>query len=206
LATRLVAVVGLLAAIGLVALGVWLFVNVPHDPGFWAFVGVIVGGFITATVTIAGQLVRAWSDTQFDRYKRTDDRRIESDRLQRDTLLELQERLTDWMLVQLQVFYFDVNATGKDGYLKPFPDSIRQPESDARKHLDYLIQRVLDENLREELRTLRRLGDANRHKRDHSRYPYRKWDKASIEKIWDDLNHAATDALAHLGEVLRHYL
>jgi hypothetical protein len=66
---------------------------------WWGFVGVVIGSVITGIVAIGGQLLRGRQDADLDGQKRTNDRQIERDRTQRDTLLELQQALGAWLRV-----------------------------------------------------------------------------------------------------------
>lgn len=72
------------------------------DAAVWGFVGVIIGGLITGYFTNRAEQIRADKEAQLDGAKRRDDRRIERDRFQRETLLALQEAITQLIAVQIE--------------------------------------------------------------------------------------------------------
>ena len=62
-------------------------------PGSETFKGVILGALIAGTVGIGGELLRGERDSRLDSVKRSNDRKIESDRFQRENMLQLQDDL-----------------------------------------------------------------------------------------------------------------
>jgi hypothetical protein len=193
---------GLVAAGGLVAVGLWLFLNVAHTEGFWAFVGVIVGGLITATVSIGGELLRGWQGSRLDKDKRADDRWIERMRIQRDTLLELQERLTDWFETVRQRSYAEIESmhrTGEIGHTV-YTEGTTFRESEGR--LLYLVERVRDDGLRTALRHLREVVPAV--EADHAAAEALTID--ALLRDWTQIEDAYEAARNGLGKLLRTYL
>ena len=83
--TVIAAAVALVVLIGLIAL-----VALPGTTDL-GFRGVILGAVIAGVVSIGGEWLRSQHEARLDAQKRTDDRRIESDRLQRENLLKLQD-------------------------------------------------------------------------------------------------------------------
>ncbi len=67
------------------------------DGAIWGFVGVIVGGIITGLVTLGVELIRSGKETSLDSAKRQDDRQLGRDQFQRETLLELQRSIDEFM-------------------------------------------------------------------------------------------------------------
>jgi hypothetical protein len=67
------------------------------DAATWGFVGVIVGGLITGLLTLGVELIRANKAASLDSAKRRDDRQLGRDQFQRETLLELQRAVTEFM-------------------------------------------------------------------------------------------------------------
>jgi hypothetical protein len=170
----------------------------PMDTAIWGFVGVVVGSLITAIVTIGGELLRGRHESLLDTKKRQDDRHIESDRIQRETLLELQDRLTDWMQDR-PVWNPDESSyrkrrgtSGIDKEMEQFAErSVLAGRSLAR-----LTQRVLDDDLREALLELQTLsGEAVFAK-----------DREELKDIWFKTTFAELRVQVKLGHVLRTYL
>ena len=62
-------------------------------PGSETFKGVILGALIAGTVGIGGELLRGERDSRQDSVKRSNDRKIDSDRFQRENMLQLQNDL-----------------------------------------------------------------------------------------------------------------
>jgi hypothetical protein len=58
------------------------------DAAVWGVIGVIVGGLITGLVSVGAEWLRGKQAADLDGIKRTDDRRIKLDDIQRATLLE----------------------------------------------------------------------------------------------------------------------
>ena len=161
------------------------------DAGFWGFVGVVVGSVITAIVTMGGEVLRGRNDFMLDSKKRQDDRRIESDRLQRETLLELQDRLADWM--QDRPRWLDARWTGE---IDKEMDEFAQRSLLAGRSLSRLTQRLLDDELHESLTTLQ----------DLSGQAVLATTEAELEETWRKTVFGELRAQAHLGRVLRTYL
>lgn len=92
------------------------------------FRGVILGAIIAGAVSIGGEWQRSEREARLDSTKRTDDRRIESNRIQRSVLLRLQVDLDEW--------------------------TNHGPEEDeAFRRAIYRAERVVDDELRERLRS-----------------------------------------------------
>jgi hypothetical protein len=85
---------GLVVAIVVLVL---LIAFVPIPGTGEAFRGVILGAVIAGVVGIGGEWLRSEREAQLDSTKRRNDRRIESDRIQRDNLLSLQADLNEWI-------------------------------------------------------------------------------------------------------------
>lgn len=192
---------GLAATVGLAALGGWLFLNVAHTEGFWAFVGVIVGGLITATVSIGGELIRGWQGSSLDKDKRANDRWIERMRIQRDTLLEIQVRLTDWFEAIRQKGYTAILSMQLHGEVGHGKAKVSATFDESTARLRYLVDRVRDDTLRASLKSLR----------DHVAAFEADYlaDDPTFEAITSEMGeieNAYDEARDDLGEVLREYL
>jgi hypothetical protein len=67
------------------------------EPAVWGLIGAIVGGLITGFVTLGVELIRANKAAALDSATRRDDRQLGRDQFQRETLLELQRVVTEYM-------------------------------------------------------------------------------------------------------------
>jgi len=67
------------------------------DAATWGFIGVVVGGVITGVVTIGVEALRLWQGNRADSGRRKDDRRIERERFQRETLVALQPAIHGYL-------------------------------------------------------------------------------------------------------------
>jgi hypothetical protein len=101
-----------------------------------AFVGVILGAVIAGAVSVGGEWLRITHEAQHDSTKRKDDRWIESNRIQRSVLLRLQGDLEEWT--------------------RP----VGTRDNEARRQAEKRVERVLDPELRAELKAFLN-GDAN---------------------------------------------
>jgi hypothetical protein len=63
------------------------------EEAVWGFVGVVVGGFLTAAVTLGAEVVRGRHEFGRDDAKRQTDRQLAHDDFQRETLLALTKDL-----------------------------------------------------------------------------------------------------------------
>lgn len=166
------------------------------DPGL---LGVIVGAVIAGTVTIGGELLRGRQAAALDRAKRDDDRRIDSVTFQRQTLLELQERLNDWMGVRTEVMQAVSQQVVQASKVTGTPDLDMQEQPIARRII-VLTERLLDDSLRQRLTDLRGTAarsDVRVAMGHHIETP------DTIEQDWFELTSTAVDAQQHLGRVLR---
>jgi hypothetical protein len=156
------------------------------------FAGVILGAVIAGIVAIGGEYLRSRHESELDSTKRADDRRIERDRLQVQTLLELQERLTEWLdRVSDQMSTELLTGKGTDIEIALAPD--------ANRRVRDLVERVRDDDLRGLLDTL--LSTVARVRGEAS------WDGGpSLTEDFAEISRDETAARKRLGEVLRGYL
>lgn len=173
------------------------------DAATWGFVGVIVGGVITAVATVGVQWLRGTQDSKLDSLKRDDDRKVESDRVQRATLLELQERLNEWMRGCAKIYMADRAALRATGQMHQLPPAVSDEAFEAGRRLMYLTERVTDDDLRTALRAVQSLSArqeaAHVVDREHTTMQ-------SLEADWNELMRRASDVQERLGVVLRRYL
>jgi len=125
------------------------------DSAVWGALGVIIGAIIAGAVSIGGELLRGRQEADLDSRKRQDDRRIGSDDLQRATLLELQERLAEWVRAEILLYSGDIASVKEAGKLTRLPEDLSNTEFEAARSLMYLTERVLDDGLRNQIVGLR---------------------------------------------------
>jgi hypothetical protein len=163
----------------------------------WGFIGVIIGGLITGIATMGVEYMRGRQASSLDDRKRQDDRRIERDRIQRDTLLDLQPATVEWTRTISEMQLADLDAIRRTGRVaSPYPGDLADREMLAGRRFMYLVERVRDDGLRDELRALRKGA----------------WD-VTTARTEADVNAAAAAvaermdaAMTRLGATLRNYL
>lgn len=85
-------------------------------PAFWGFVGVIVGGAITGLTTLGVEWFKSRGESNLDKAKREDDRRLGLDTFQRETLLAVQNAIEEVNAVLVQMMSDTVDPTMPDRY------------------------------------------------------------------------------------------
>jgi hypothetical protein len=163
------------------------------DAALWGFIGVVVGSIITGVVTIGGELLRGRNDYLLDSKKRQSDRRIESDRIQRETLLELQDRLTDWM--ESRPGWAGTSWKGTGEPTREMEEFVERSMV-ARRPLTRLTERLLDDELRETLHGLQ----------DLSTEVVFAASASELQEAQRKALFAEMRAQGHVGRVLRAYL
>jgi hypothetical protein len=71
------------------------------DAAVWGFIGVVIGAGVTGLLALAAEHVRAGREERLDRLKHQDNRRLDRDRFQQKTLIDLQEAIKE--LISLEV-------------------------------------------------------------------------------------------------------
>ncbi len=166
-------------------------------------IGVIIGGVLVTVSSVVVALIQADRAAALDQQKRLDDRRIGSDAFQRDTLLDLQERLAEWMRTLGQIHIADSRTLKEKGKLFQLPEGVSDANFDTGRRLMYLTDRVRDDDLRRALTDLRAnaaRGEAWRAV-DH--------ENMTIETLERDFVALVVEGDAvqmRLGEILRSYL
>ena len=172
-------------------------------PGMDALIGVIVVGAIATIAPIVVEYLRGSREEALDRQKRADDRRIERNRIQRETLLELQEGLNEFMRGSASVHLADVDSIRRTGKLHRLPPGTDAQAFEAGRRFMFLTERVLDDGLRATLTNLRaleaRLEIGKIMDRDEV-------DEGRLDRDFAALGQRASEAQATLGAELRKYL
>lgn len=168
-----------------------------------AFVGVIVGGaiatlgvFVTGWMALRAEKIRAETAAELDRERRKDDRRIDSDDFQRSTLLALQEAVRDYMNARTMLYLAGLLPPSRER--EDHMSSANAARTAADLAIDLHAQRVLDNELRESIRSML-IGDAMAaaHRLTKPEHP-----DTSIEAE-RERHRVVTE---QLGEVLRRFL
>lgn len=121
------------------------------NPGFAAFVGVIVGGIITGITTLGVEWLRSNGEWTTDQKKREDNRRLGLEELQRVTLLELQGAVIDMARSAAQINLHDLRHFHETGRWERTQVGEELAEFDrvARQRANALKTRVADDEARE---------------------------------------------------------
>ena len=173
------------------------------DPATWGFIGVVIGGVITAIVTLGAEWIRGGHESTLDKERRADDRRLGRDAFQRQNLLELQECLAVWARAEGAAMAFDQLTFRKTGTLSLLPDAMDAEILETGRQLGYRIQRATDDELRRTLDELTRLAAALQVERAMNRAAVT---EASFEVDLRRFGDGYTKAQTLLGERLRTYL
>jgi hypothetical protein len=169
------------------------------DPGVATALAAIVGGIAGAAVAVAVQVIRGDQEASLDRARRADDRKIESDRLQRATLLEIQERLAEWMDLRQKLMVTCTILVAGEG--QPSAPELSREAAQAARQLDFLAQRVLDDPLRKQIEAVQAIASiADGGMRKHS------VTLETLDRDWGRLAWAAHDAQIEIGTALRRFL
>lgn len=102
--------------------------------------GVIIGGLLVTASNVVVAIIQGNRESDLDKQKRADERRIERDRMQRDWLLELQERLAEWMRTLGEMHHADVLGMRADGKLHLYPADLSDREMIAGRKVMYLAE------------------------------------------------------------------
>jgi hypothetical protein len=166
----------------------------------WA---VLLGGAIATLAPIVVEMLRADRESKLDQAKRADDRRIERDRIQRETLLELQPALNEFVRGVVLIQNQDRMTLKEKGKLFQLPGGLSDAEFEAGRRLIYLTERVLDDELRDRLTDLRAYAATSEVGK------LARKNETTVEDIDRDqgeLMRFADETQKRLGDVLRSYL
>lgn len=115
----------------------------------------IVGGALAIVGGWVSEILRARFVSASEQEARDAALRERLDTIQRDTLLDLQERLGDWMRALGQLHYSDVISLREVGELRASPENVGDSEFESGRRVMFLTERVKDDKLREMLRHFR---------------------------------------------------
>lgn len=177
--------------------------GVPESAFVNTFWGVVLGGLIATAAPVVVEWLRGKREAALDAAKRASDRKIESDRLQRDTLLELQERMTEWMRETALADHEDRAILAKVGQITQRAEGSGEAEFTIGRRMMYLTERVKDDHLRTQLAGLRKAHTAS------EMYRLANHDSVTVGWLEDDIlarTRQFSQVAEELGEVLRRYL
>jgi hypothetical protein len=170
----------------------------------------VTAGVIGVAGAIAGysfRVIEGWLRARWDRDREREARREVTqsrlDDIQRQNLLDIQERLAEWMRAQTQVFLADSDTLRTTGRLRQLPKGVSDVDVETGRRLMYLTERVRDDDLRAMLTGLRQRG-AER-EAYHAVY-HESVTGASIEATWFELVNMADAVQTRVGAVLRSFL
>ena len=164
---------------------------------------VLVGGAIATIAPIVVELLRGIREARLDAAKRANDRQIEHDRIQRDTLLELQPAFTEWLRAVVLIAHQDRQTLEDRGQLFLLPEGMSEAAFASGRRLIFLTQRVRDDELRGMLDELR--GMASRFEAANAVY-HDDVTVAELKLQGDELIRRGAAVQDRIGEVLRRYL
>ena len=163
---------------------------------------VLLGGVLTFTGGAFVEVIRNFSSARRERAARDAARKDRLDEIQRVNLLELQERLTEWMRCQAKIALECEQQFQDNGELGLLPEALDAEWLDTGRRLLYLTERGKDDSLRNRLSLLR--------KRASEHTVARVVDPTVNNKTIDDQQREMAtlfdSAATGLGLVLRSYL
>jgi len=167
------------------------------DVGWWGFIGVVVGGLITGIVSIGGQWLANRHESDLDGVKRADNLKIKLDDLQRQTLLDLQASIGEWIYndTQRAVLLEDKLKGGSGRTGNPDYDrDVLNRSVDAGQRVRYLAERVKDPMVRDAVHAMRdiNVGGAT--------------SVGDLKAQLDQLLDAQVAVQQRIGDYLRQYL
>jgi hypothetical protein len=124
---------------------------------FWS---VLLGGALAIAGGALTEVLRSRSASQREEASRTSARQGELDKIQRDTLLDLQAALTEWVRAVVLVAGADIKSLRETGKLHQLPEGLSDAEFHTGRRLMYLTERVRDDALRGSLAELRSMAAA----------------------------------------------
>ena len=172
------------------------------DPVTAAVIG--VGGAIAG---YSFRVFEGWLRARWDRDREREARREATqgrlDDIQRQNLLDLQERLAEWMGAQAHVLMADRDTLRKTGRLHQLPNGVSDAEFATGRRLMYLTERVRDDDLRAMLTGLRQRAAE---REAYNAVYHESVTEASIEATLSELIKMADAVQTRVGTVLRSFL
>lgn len=163
--------------------------------------GVILASLLAGIFGTLSALAAGHQSSSADTAARAETRQDRLDEIQRTTLLEIQERLTEWMRAETKVYMADLATLKEHGRVFLLPDDVSQESFMTGRRLMYLTDRVRDDALRESLIALR--SDAARIEvTTHIDTVTIESLKLNYSELFDDFRSVQSQ----LGLVLRTYL
>lgn len=176
------------------------------DAAGWAFLGVIVGGVLTGTVQIGLEWIRIRSSRDLTEVERKRNHKAEVEAFQRQTLLELQLALRQWVQEEAKghaIWVENLKATGAIGNLGADLDDLQRA---YQWNAQNLAARVTNDALRESIDVLSALVlDIDQYALGTLTPSIRPEVSKFIEKS-DAMKHQYRHVVDELGQLLRFYL
>ena len=120
----------------------------------WGFIGTLVG----ALASIATTSISSWNTFRIQKLSNKEDRKERSRAFQRETLLELQEELVDYMRLFGEAYFEQLESYKKTGdWRSLLSDEINEKIRLSNAKTAVLIERLIDEEIRNNLNELKNL-------------------------------------------------
>ena len=125
------------------------------EPVTWAFVGTIVGAFSS----IATTSITNWNNFRIQKNTKTEERIERSKSFQRDTLVELQTEMIEYIRSLHLIHTEDLNAFNTSGnWGGQIPKDISDKNREISVKTSVLIERISNDELRTELKEIKDLS------------------------------------------------
>ncbi|MDZ7693828.1 MAG: hypothetical protein U5K69_22360 [Balneolaceae bacterium] len=110
----------------------------------WGFIGTLVG----ALASIATTTISSWNTFRIQKLENKEDRKERSRAFQRETLLELQEELVEYMRLFGEAYFEQLDSFKKTGnWGSLLSDEINEKIRLSNAQTAILIERVIDEEI-----------------------------------------------------------
>ncbi|NVM76619.1 hypothetical protein FHW83_002414 [Duganella sp. SG902] len=165
------------------------------EPITWAFIGTLCGAAVGALTSIATTTINSRNAASLQSAKTRDERDERRRAFQRETILQVQDCFHDLMRFSARIYLSDLEAyrTNKDWKKNRLGPDLDEGFRLQNQKLSCLVERVFDDNLRSELRSLHSTVSsiAYSENREHA------------EAIHHESASQFTQTMKALGEVLR---
>lgn len=123
------------------------------DAVSWGFIGTVVGAIVGATASIVTTAITTWNTYKISENSKVQDREERARAFQRETLLELQIVMRNYMRASTLAYLADRKNFQESGEWGKYalPDELTGQLLDLNSETSILIQRISNEELRNNL-------------------------------------------------------
>lgn len=128
------------------------------EPATWGFIGAITGALVGASASIATTAITAWNTRRLQQAASKIERSDRAREFQRQNLLELQEALSEEMRLVTRAHHEDMKSFALGGNRdRLLSEDLNQDLFNASRKTVHLVERVANDELRSDLKSVRRM-------------------------------------------------